>query len=123
MVKIAIPIGSFEGQDSLIFPHFGRAPLFAIATLTQDHKLREIEPVQNTGEHFGGHGAAEALALGLNVDAMIVKGMGPRGLQAFQERGVAVYTGQVNTVGEAIKAYVGGTLSGLTEPCREARHQ
>ena len=122
MVKIAIPIESFKGEDSPIFHHFGRAPMFALATLTQDNKVESIKSVENAGEHFGGHGAAETLALNLNIDAVVVKGLGPRGLQAFQENGVAVYTGNFNTVGEALDSYINGKLSGLTESCKEARH-
>ncbi|WP_455364527.1 NifB/NifX family molybdenum-iron cluster-binding protein [[Eubacterium] cellulosolvens] len=123
MVKISIPVESFQGENSLIFPHFGRAPFFAVVTLNKDNIIEEITPIQNSGEHFGGRGAAEALALKLNIDAVIVKGMGPRGLQAFQEKGVSVLTGNVKTVKEAINAYSSGTLIRLTEPCREAQHR
>ena len=123
MVKIIIPIEDFEGEASQICPHFGRAPMFALVTLTQDKKIEDVRSIKNVGEHFGGHGVAEALALKLDVDALIVKGMGPRGLQAFQENKVAVFTGDINTVREAIDAYVNGRLSGLTEPCKEARHK
>jgi len=123
MVRIVIPIEHFQNQASRIFPHFGRAPLFALVTLAKDRKIEDIKPVQNMGEHFGGHGAAEALAVNLNADAVIVKGMGPRGLQAFQERGIDVFTGNVNTVEEAIDAYIEERLLTLTEPCREARHR
>lgn len=123
MVRIVIPIEHFQNQASRIFPHFGRAPLFALVTLTRDRKIEDIESVQNMGEHFGGHGAAEALAVNLNADAVIVKGMGPRGLQAFQERGIGVFTGNVNTVEEAIDAYAKERLLTLKEPCREARHR
>ncbi|MEM2921822.1 MAG: NifB/NifX family molybdenum-iron cluster-binding protein [Candidatus Bathyarchaeia archaeon] len=123
MVKIAIPIEYFDGEASPISPHFGRAPAFALATLTREGLIESLQPVPNTGGHFGGHGAAEALALSFNVDALVVKGMGPRGLQAFQEKGVTVLTGAVNRVGEALAAYRSGRLVVLTQPCREARHR
>ena len=125
MVKIVIPVDQFDGKDSRIFPHFGRAPLFTLITLTADHQVEDIKPI--TGGpiegHFGGHGAAESLALNLQVDAVIVKGMGRRGLQIFQEKKVSVFTGDINTVGEAIDAYFQGTLTQLTEPCKDAQHQ
>ena len=122
MAKLVIPIEVFERGDSLMSPHFGRAPLFAVVEILRDGSVKSISPVENTGEHFGGHGAAEALVSQLQPDALVVKGMGPRGLQAFQSKGIAVFTGEVNTVKEAIDAYAGGRLVGLTEPCREARH-
>jgi predicted Fe-Mo cluster-binding NifX family protein len=123
MVKIVFPIENFDRENSIIFQHFGRAPNFALVTLTQNGKIESIESVQNVGEHFGGYGGAEALALRLNADAIVVKGMGPRGLQAFQERGITVLTGDVNTVGEAIDSYISDKLKVLIEPCEEARHK
>ncbi|MBS7623259.1 NifB/NifX family molybdenum-iron cluster-binding protein [Candidatus Bathyarchaeota archaeon] len=122
MVKLVIPIERFEGEMSTVFPHFGRAPHFAVAELTEDGSVKSITSIDNVGDHFGGHGAAEALVSKLEPDALVVKGMGPRGLEAFQSRGVAVYTGDVNTIGEAITAYTTGRLVALTEACREARH-
>jgi predicted Fe-Mo cluster-binding NifX family protein len=123
MNKILIPIEHFKGKSSLIFQHFGRAPMFALINLSQDHEIKDIRPVQKASDNFGGHGAAEAIALQFNVDAVIVKGMGPRGLQAFQEKGVTVFTGAVNTVGEALDAYLKKDLSELTEPCKDALHK
>lgn len=123
MVKLVIPVERFERENSTIFPHFGRAPLFTVVELLEDGSVKSISSVNNVGEHFGGQGGAETLVSGLQPDALVVKGMGPRGLQAFQSKGVAVFTGNVETVGEAIDAYVGGRLVGLTEPCKDARHQ
>ena len=123
MVKLVIPVERFERENSIIFPHFGRAPLFAVVELLEDGSVKSISSVNNVGEHFGGDGGAETLVSGLQPDALVVKGMGPRGLQAFQSKSVAVFTGNVNTVGEAIDAYVGGRLVGLTEPYKDARHQ
>ena len=123
MVKLVIPVEKFEKEDSAIFPHFGRAPQFVLVKLRDDGSVESMLPMDNVGEHFGGHGAAEKLVSDLDPDALVVKGMGPRGLQAFQSKGIAVFTGDVNTVKEAIGAYLGGRLTGLTEPCRDAQHQ
>ena len=122
MVKLVIPIERFEEEKSTILPHFGRAPCFAVAELSEDGSVEAISSVDNIGGHFGGQGTAEILVSKLEPDVLVVKGMGPRGLEAFQSRGVAVYTGNVNTVGEAIAAYTSGKLAALTETCREARH-
>jgi predicted Fe-Mo cluster-binding NifX family protein len=123
MVKLAIPVEKFEKEKSIIFPHFGRAPIFAVIDLLDDGSVKSITHVENSSEHFGGQGSAETLISSIGPNALVVKGMGPRGLEAFQSNGIAVFTGDVNTVGEAIDAYVDGRLIGLTEPCREARHQ
>jgi len=123
MVRLVIPVESFENERSVIFPHFGRAPEFAVIEISGDGRVISMSSQRNVGEHFGGHGGAESLVTGLGPDALVVKGMGPRGLEAFQSNGVAVFTGPVNDVGEAIEAYLAGRLSGLTEPCRDARHK
>jgi predicted Fe-Mo cluster-binding NifX family protein len=123
MVKLVIPIESFDRERSVIFPHFGRAPEFAVIEISDEGRVISITSQRNVGEHFGGQGGAESFVTGLGPDALVVKGMGPRGLQAFQSNGIAIFTGPVNNVGEAIESYLAGRLSGLTEPCRDARHK
>ena len=123
MVKLVIPVEKFDRENSTIFPHFGRAPSFAVVELLQDGSMKSISSVDNVAEHFGGHGGAETLVSNLEPNALVVKGMGPRGLQAFQSRGIAVFTGDVTTVKDAVSAYLGGKLVGLTEPCKDAQHQ
>ena len=122
MVKIVIPIDNLFEENSVIFPHFGRAPNFAVAELKENGNLGSITYVKNTGEHFGGHGKAMTIVSAIKPDVLVVKGMGPRGLQAFQDIGVSVMTGEANTVGEAIAEYKNGRLVELTEGCHEARH-
>jgi len=123
MVRLVIPVESFENERSVIFPHFGRAPEFAVIEISGDGRVISMTSQTNVGEHFGGQGGAESFVTGLGPDALVVKGMGPRGLQAFQSNGIAIFTGPVNNVGEAIESYLAGKLSGLTEPCRDARHK
>jgi predicted Fe-Mo cluster-binding NifX family protein len=122
MVKIVIPIEDLFEERAVIFPHFGRAPNFAVAEVNENGSLNSISYVKNTGEHFGGHGKAMTIVSAIKPDVLVVKGMGPRGLQAFQELGVSVMTGEANTVGEAIADYMNGRLVKLTEGCHEARH-
>jgi predicted Fe-Mo cluster-binding NifX family protein len=122
MVKIVIPIESLFEEKSVIFPHFGRAPNFAVINVRENGTLNSISYIKNTGEHFGGHGKAMTIVSEVKPDVLVVKGMGPRGLQAFQSIGVSVMTGDANTVGEAIDDYINGRLVELTEGCHEARH-
>lgn len=117
-----IPVERFEGKDSLISNHFGRAPEFALVEISENRSLRNISPLENVEEHFGGHGTAERIVSKLKPDIIIVKGMGPRAMQIFQSMGVSVYTGDCMTIGEAIEAYFAGRLFKLNEPCKEAGH-
>jgi predicted Fe-Mo cluster-binding NifX family protein len=54
--------------------------------------------------------------------AIIVYGMGPRGLMTFQSAGVAVLKANANTVGEVVAAYREDKLQELTEGCEHAHH-
>jgi len=122
MVRLVIPIESFDIERSVISPHFGRAPEFAVIDLSAEGRAISITSERNVGEHFGGHGGAETIVASLKPDALVVKGMGPRGLPAFQNHGIVVLTGPVSNLGEAVEAYVAGRLVCLTEPCKDARH-
>ena len=76
---------------------------------------------RNVGEHFGGQGGAESVVTGLGP-TLVVKGMGPRTPGIPEQRNRGIHR-SVNNVGEAIESYLAGRLSGLTEPCRDARHK
>ncbi|MEM2885519.1 MAG: NifB/NifX family molybdenum-iron cluster-binding protein [Thermoproteota archaeon] len=122
-MKVIVPVVRDEGPKSVVADHFGRAPYFAIVELKKDGTIDKIEVIENRGEHLGGSVSVEELIGELKPDALLVKGMGPRGLDAFQRRGVAVFTGVLETVEGAVQSYVKGKLRGLTEPCRDARHR
>ena len=125
--RIVVPIESDSGLDSKIAEHFGRAPCFAVVDLDEKGSVTNVKTVQNAGEHCGGQGLAHDNILALKPNAIVVYGMGPRGLTTFQDAGVAVLTPRVrkidgNTVREVIAAHNGDMLQELTEGCHEAHH-
>jgi len=122
MVRLVIPIESFDIQRSVISEHFERAPEFVMIDLSHEGRVISITPERNVGEHLGGCGGLETVVTSLKPDALVVKGMGPRDLAAFQSNGIVVFASPVNNVGEAVEAYLAGRLSCLTEPCKDARH-
>jgi predicted Fe-Mo cluster-binding NifX family protein len=122
-MKVIVPIERDEGLKSVVASHFGRAPYFAVVELKDDGSFDSMKVIENIGEHLGGRVSVEEFIGKLKPDALLVKGMGPRGLDAFQRQGVAVFTGTLDTVEGAVQSYVKGQLRGLTEPCREARHR
>ena len=119
--KIIVPVDVFNGVNSPISWHFGRAPYFALVEVSEG-QIKSITSIKNVGEHFGGRGKAKELILIYNPDIIIVRSIGPRALYSFQELGIPVLTGEVETVKEAIEAYFKGMLKPLTESCREARN-
>jgi len=124
MVRLLVPVQEFKGSDSVIFPHFGRTPLMVEAVISEKGEILSLDSHRNVphGEMHG-HGGAHELVARLMPDALVVMGMGPRGLRDFGDRGIAIFTGPVQTLREAVDSYVGGRLSSLTEACRDAKHK
>lgn len=120
--RIIVPLAEEKGLDSRLAEHFGRAPYFALIDLDEKGEISKVETVLNTGEHLGGAGHMHDNIMSLKPDAIIVYGMGPRGLSSFQSVGVAVLKANANTVREVITAYKRNELQELTEGCHEARH-
>jgi len=56
MVRLVIPVDTFENERSRIFEHFGRTPEFAVVDISDDGRITSLTSKRNMGEHFGGHG-------------------------------------------------------------------
>jgi predicted Fe-Mo cluster-binding NifX family protein len=122
-VRIVVPTVDKSGLNAQLAEHFGRAPYFAVVDLDENGEVSGVRTVSNVGEHFGGGGQTHDRILELQPNAIIVYGMGPRGLSGFQNAGVAVLMANANTVREVIAAYKDDKLQELTEGCHHARHQ
>ena len=120
--KIVVPAVDQSGLNAQLAEHFGRAPYFAVVELDENGEVSEIKTVPNIGEHAGGKGQTHDNILELQPNAIIVHGMGPRGLSTFQSAGVAVLRANANTVSGVIAAYKDDKLQELTEGCHHARH-
>jgi predicted Fe-Mo cluster-binding NifX family protein len=120
--RIVVPAVDESGLNAQLAEHFGRAPYFAVVELDEKGEVSEVKTVQNIGEHAGGRGQTHDNILELQPNAIIVYGMGPRGLSTFQSAGVAVLRANANTVSEVIVAYKDDKLQELTEGCHHAQH-
>ena len=120
--KIVVPVADESGLNAQLAEHFGRAPYFAIVDLDEKGKVSSVRTIPNIGEHAGGIGQTHDHILELKPNAIIVYGMGPRGLIGFQNAGVAVLRAAADTVKEVIVAYKDDKLQELTEGCHHAHH-
>ena len=120
--KIVVPAVDQSGLNAQLAEHFGRAPYFTVVELDENGNVSEVKTVPNMGEHAGGGGQTHDNILELQPNAIIVYGMGPRGLSTFQSAGVAVLRANANTVSEVIAAYKDDELQELTEGCHHAHH-
>jgi len=121
-VRIVIPVVDESGLDSQISEHFGRTPFFAVIDLDEKGHVIKQKTIPNAGEHFGGGGRRAGFILNLKPNVIIAYGMGPRGLDIYQNEHVAVLRANADTVKDIIAAYNREELEELTEGCHEARH-
>jgi predicted Fe-Mo cluster-binding NifX family protein len=118
-MRIAVSADNKQGLDSVVSPHFGRCPHFALVDV-EDQDIREVQLVDNPfyGNHEPGQVPAFIASLGANV--MLTGGMGGRALMFFQQYGIEGVTGAYGTVRQSVDHYLGGQLQGAA-PCRESQ--
>jgi predicted Fe-Mo cluster-binding NifX family protein len=105
-----------------IADHFGRAPFFAVIDINDESSI-EMNVHPNRGEHSGGKGHAHDNVLSYNPVAIIVLGMGPRGISSFQSKNIAVLRANSRSIQEIIRAFNQRELQELTEGCADAHHR
>lgn len=109
-MKIAFPVQDDRGEESIVYGHFGSARFFVIAD-SNDGAL-ESRPNKDR-EHA--HGQCQPLAaLGVNVDAVVVGGIGAGALSKLQAEGVKVYRAVEGTVQENMELITSGRLPEFT---------
>ncbi len=121
MDKIAVPLLENRGLESRLSGHFGRAPFIGVVSI-DNQSIREVHIVANTGEHFGGRGKAAVNILKHDPTVVVVLSCGPGAIQNFQQRNIAVLTGQIATLQDAVDGVLKDTLQELTEGCKGHRH-
>ncbi|MFO7892736.1 MAG: NifB/NifX family molybdenum-iron cluster-binding protein [Longimicrobiales bacterium] len=116
-MKICIPTMDEEGLGARLSAHFGQAPYYTVVD-TDGWTLRTII---NTNEHHA-HGQCTPVASirGLGVDAVVCRGLGRNALAKLRAAGLTVYVAEDLLVEDAVKAFVAGDLSELTD--EEACH-
>ncbi len=119
--RILIPTHNMEGTE--IADHFGRAPYFAVIDLDNNGTAIKAQVHPNRGEHSGGKGHAHNNVLRFQPRAVIVQGMGPRGIMSFQSQNIAVLRANSRSVQELVQAYIRNELEELTEGCADAHHK
>ncbi len=119
--KLIVATENQDGINAPLAEHFGRAPYFTIVELN-NNEVSNVSTVKNVSEHVGGTGSPHDYITQLQPKALIVYGMGPRGIMAFQSAGIEVLKASGSTVKEVVEAYKQGILEELTEGCPHAHH-
>jgi predicted Fe-Mo cluster-binding NifX family protein len=106
-VKIAFPVQNDLGIESVVYNHFGSAPVFVIV----DPQTNAVSSVSNRDQHHE-HGACNPLwALDdQRVDAVIVGGIGAGALAKLNRMGIKVHRSVATTVRENLALFGAGSL-------------
>jgi len=115
--RILVPIEEPRGMESRIFEHFGRTPYFALLELGEGGEILRIEFPPNEGGHSGGGGFTHDWILKLSPEIVLVRGMGPRGLERLRSAGISVLKTDDETLKDAVSSLVQGRLRELTAFC------
>ncbi len=106
-MKIAIPVAEYCGLDSLVYGHFGSAPLFVLV----DSEAMSVEALGNP-DHEHEHGQCNPMKVlaGAMPDAVVVGGIGTGAVRGLRQAGIRVYRTTGGTVADAISLLQNGEL-------------
>lgn len=87
-MKVCIPVQENKGLDSIVYDHFGSAPIFLI----YDSESSQIKAINNGDLHHV-HGKCQPLRAlnGEAIDALLVGGIGAGALMKLNAQGVKAY--------------------------------
>jgi len=120
-MKICFPVQKDEGMKSVVYDHFGSAPLLAVVD-TNAHSVTIVEsPVQSRTQEAW----SPLMALGSQkIDAIIVAGIGSGAISGLNKKGIRVYRSQAATIQENMTMFKDRSLPELTsEQCCGGHNQ
>jgi predicted Fe-Mo cluster-binding NifX family protein len=117
-MRIAISADTDLGLESMVSPHFGRCPHYALVDV-EGQTITSVKTVPNPyyQEHVPGVVPEFINKQGANV--MLTGGMGQRAVAFFEQFGIQPVTGASGTVRAAVCQFLDGQLAGAA-PCSES---
>jgi predicted Fe-Mo cluster-binding NifX family protein len=107
MKKLAMPLLDDNGKDSVISEHFGHAPYFGYITLKDEGYDIDIQK-NPLSEHAPGQ--IPGLMKENNVDVMVVRGIGSRAVEFFNQFDIEVYRGVSGNLKQIMEDYLSNNL-------------
>lgn len=107
-MRIAFPVQDDIGIDSVVYNHFGSAPVFLIV----DPETSAVASVSNRDQQHA-HGACNPMRAldGQRVDAVVVGGIGAGALAGLNRMGIQVHRSLAATVRENLTLFGAGGLA------------
>ncbi|HDS16320.1 MAG TPA: dinitrogenase iron-molybdenum cofactor biosynthesis protein [Proteobacteria bacterium] len=123
MKKIALAADDMLGLDGEMSMHFGRCPAYVLAQVDENGEIKASEIVENP--YFKQHtpGQVPRFINSLEVNTIIAGGMGPKAIEMFNAFGIEVVTGVGGRVGNVLKAYLAGEISGAAGCSHDHDHE
>jgi predicted Fe-Mo cluster-binding NifX family protein len=93
-MRYAIPVQSINGEQSLLYGHFGSAPYYAL----YDSDTEDLEFLSNdNNEHLHGQCHPADRIVAKNISAVLCSGMGLRAITSLNSAGIKVYRCQATS--------------------------
>lgn len=94
-MKLCFPVTQNVGLDSMVYSHFGSAPMFMVV----DTETRDISEINNRDLNHRHGGCSPVKALGQGAaDAVVVSGIGAGALNGLRRAGYQVLLSQGTTI-------------------------
>jgi predicted Fe-Mo cluster-binding NifX family protein len=111
---VAVPSNHPGGLEAALGAHFGHCDLYTLVKIAEG-KVEEVATLPNVPHAQGGCMAPVNHLAQNGVQILIAGGMGMRPLMGFNQVGIDVLYGNgVQTVNEAVEAFLKGTLPRFT---------
>lgn len=105
-MKIAIPVETQDGLNSVVALHFGHAPYYAFV----NDDTKECVVIPNGSSHNGGEKLPPEWLHDQDVDALVCGGLGARAIGLCTQLGIVVYLGAEPTVRDTLNSLKSGAL-------------
>ncbi len=115
-MKLCFPVENDCGMDSMVYGHFGSAPMFMV----YNSETNELDKINNQDQHHA-HGMCSPLQAlnGKVVDAIVVGGIGAGAIDKLNAMGIKVFRAIENSVQSNIDLFKNNSLHEikLNEAC------
>lgn len=111
-MKVAIPVAEEQGLESMVYGHFGSAPVFVVV----DSETMAVESLGNRDQtHVHGQCSPVKALAGTRPDAVVVGGIGAGALVGLRGAGIKVYACAGGTVRHVLQQLKAGELPEVNE--------
>jgi len=116
--RVAITSETADGLESPVSGHFGRSAYFTLVDLDGDQVV-DVRAVANPAAANHRPGEIPEFIRDQGATVVLAGGMGRRAVLLFEHFGVGVASGAQGTAGDALRAWLDGSLQGAA-PCRQS---